>query len=224
MRRLTAVVLVTAGVLLLTPRGAEAQGFWRWFERMSGPSVQGPGFDVMLACYGVRRLPGNSTEPPPAETPRTSFISPQCADVARHRPWLSAGVSVYRLAGDNDLTGAADDRVDVLGTLPFIDYNFPTGLAASLGVGNRHVSTPAGDFNKPVVEVMAKIKVIRLVDALRGGAAARSVGPSFDRDFIELRLGLVFEGSFDEGDFGPGSRALDASAEPAVIIAFNLLQ
>jgi hypothetical protein len=65
MRRLAAVVLVVFGLLAL-PTRAEAQGFWRWLEELSGP---GPfhdinGFEIPLTCFeapsgrqGVELLP-----------------------------------------------------------------------------------------------------------------------------------------------------------------------
>lgn len=65
MRRLAAVVLVVFGLLAL-PTRADAQGFWRWLEELSGP---GPfkdinGFELPVTCFetpngsrGVEWLP-----------------------------------------------------------------------------------------------------------------------------------------------------------------------
>lgn len=213
MRRVTAVSLVVASVMLLTAQPAEAQGFWRWLERLSGPEISGPGFDAVLICRGLDRLD-------PDETTTHWFISPQCVDARRDRFWISVGAEVYALAGDNNQTADPDDRVDAFGILPFVDLNTPMGLSVGAGVGMRRYSAGTGPFKKATIEAMVKWRPF----ATLAGREARQAAPSLLRDFLELRVGLVYQGHFEEGRFGPGTPALESDVSPVLILAFNLLK
>jgi hypothetical protein len=211
MRRLTGIVLVAMGALLVSPQAAAAQGFWRWFERLSGPEISGPGFDAVFLCQGVRR--GGAGE-------SGWFASPYCVDARRDQRWISVGAEVYALAGDNDQTQQDDDRVDVTGIMPFVDFNIPQGFAFGAGVGIRRYSAGAGSFNKPVVEGVVKWRPLTLL--VPGGTGREA--PSLRHDLLELRLALVYQGEFEARQFGRGSPALDADVSPVFIIAFNLVR
>ena len=209
MRRLTALALLAVGVLLLAPQRADAQGFWRWFERLSGPEISGPGFDAVVVCRGQD-----------TRNDQTGwFPSPYCVDANRERLWVSVGAQVYALAGDNNQTSDPDDRVDVYGVLPFIDVNLPVGVSVGGGVGLRRYSAGAGSFNKPVVEGVVKWRPLRTL-ARDGSREA----PSIRHDFLELRLALVYQNSFEAGQFGRGSPALDGDVSPVFFVAFNLVK
>ncbi len=211
MRRPMTLALVVAGVLLMAPRPAAAQGFWRYFERLSGPEVSGPGFDVVLFCHGVEQGRQESS----------AFVSPLCSRARRDRIWISAGAQSYLLAGDNNMTQDPDDRVDVIGVVPFVDVNFPAGFAVGAGFGVRHYSGGSESFNKPVFEAALKLRPGALIARARGVSRDR---PSFALDFFEIRPGLVYQGAFEPGQFGRDSEGLESDWSFVLFVAFNPLQ
>jgi len=210
MRKVAAVSLMAFGLLLLPARPAEAQGFWRWLEELSGPKLNGPGFEVLFVCH--------------SETPVDSkhvFISPQCVQADRSKRWISIGAQVYALAGDNNLTADPDDRVDAFGILPVVDLNFPQGFAVGGGLGVRRYASAGGTFSKPDVEAWVKWRpLVTLLDPDVGSRTTASAR----YEWLELRLAFVFHGGFDAGRFGPGTRALSAEVRPVVFIGVNLLR
>ena len=220
MRRLVAVTLVVVGLLLL-PADAHAQGFWRWLEYLSGPEISGPGFDIVFACRGQKRLPVSTLAQPQYDDTQDWFFSPYCVDAKRDTFWISIGSAVYMLAGDNNQTNEPDDRVDLSAVMPFVDFNWSFGLAASAGVGIRHYEAGASSFNKAVTEFVGKARPLRIVAALRGTTAQ---GPSLAQDLIEVRFGAVYQSAFEAGQFGPGTPALDGDFSKVFVLAFNLVR
>jgi len=211
MRKLATLALVAAGVLLLTPQSADAQGFWRYFERLSGPPVNGPGFELAFLCHGLNRGDGA----------HEIFPSLQCVDVSRDRPWVSLGLQTYRLGGENDLTRRENDRVDVVGVAPFVDFNFPFGVAVGGGVGVRRISAGRDSSMEPVGEIALKFRPFRFLAWSRTADRGSLAPPSLSRDFFEVRGIAVFEGGFEAGDFGFGSRPVDGGVNFGLVLAFN---
>jgi hypothetical protein len=211
------VAVVVFGLLLMPARPAEAQGFWRWLEELSGPEIHGLGFELSGLCWGTTVDSGD----PGTREPRSWSANPYCLDKRRDEKWLSIGVQFYALVGDNSLTDDPHDRVDALGFLPTVDSMFSRGIGVGGGVGLRRYSTPAGSFHKPDLEAWLKVRPIALINQTRRTATATQ---SLRDDWLEFRLGLVFHGSFDEGLFGPGTRALDSETSFVLITAINLVR
>jgi hypothetical protein len=198
------------GLLLLPARHAEAQGFWRWLEELSGPELSGPGFEVVFVCHSETQVDNKNV-----------FISPQCAAADRSKRWISIGAQVYALAGDNNLTADPDDRVDVFGVLPVVDVNFPQGFAVGGGLGVRRYAAAGGKFSKPDVEAWVRWRpLVTLLDKEVG--TRTTVSTRYEA--LEIRLAFVFHGGFDADRFGPGTRALDAEVSPVLFIGVNLLR
>ncbi len=209
MRRLTAVALVALSMLLMTARPADAQGFWRWFERLSGPEISGPGFDAVFFCRGVRGSADASTG---------WFVSPYCSDARRDHNWISVGTQIYALAGDNNQTQTPNDRVDVIGVLPFVDFNTTFGVSVGGGLGFRRYSAGTEPFHKADIEGVVKWRPFAM---MRGGDRDRA---SISHEFIEVRLAFVYQSEFESGQFGRGTPALDGDVSPVLFVAFNLVQ
>jgi hypothetical protein len=131
--------------LLALPARADAQGFWRWLEELSGP---GPfkdinGLELPLACYGTRDLPKAEGWFPPwvcLASPETHPTFTLSFDLASgtgrnnlaYDPAVFAGEPAdvnARLYGFGLTYHAADRAVDVgvlvgrirLGSLPVVD-------------------------------------------------------------------------------------------------------
>jgi hypothetical protein len=201
---------MAVSLLLLPARPAEAQGFWRWLEELSGPEISGPGFEVVFVCHSETQVDGENW-----------FVSPQCAAADRSKIWISIGAQVYALAGDNNLTANPDDRVDAFGVLPVVDVNFPQGFAVGGGVGARRYAAAGGKFSKPDVEAWVRWRP--LVTLMDRDAGTRTTASTL-YESLELRLAFVFHGGFDAGRFGPGTSALDAEVSPVLFIGVNLLR
>ena len=213
MRNVAAVILIGVGLLFVPARPAEAQGFWRWLEELSGPGLSGPGFEVVFIC-----------RPEEPQDGKTWFLSPQCAGADRTKKWISLGVQFYALAGDNNLTVDPDDRVDAMGFLPVVDFNFPQGVAVGGGVGVRRYAAAGGRFNEPDVEAWIKWRPL-VIFLDRNSKTERDLTKPVTRlEWLEIRLAFVVHGGFDAGRFGPGTPALDAEVSPLLFIGVNLLR
>jgi len=210
MRRMAVSVLFL--VLLAVPAApAEAQGFWRWLEELSGPEIGGPGFDVLVFCQGVDRR-----KPEPSDG---WFVSPGCADARRDRRWVSLGAQVYALTGKNNLTPDPNDRVDAWALLATADVSFPRGFAVGGSLGTRRYASAGGSFSRLHGEAVVKWRPFVTLDP-EGPRAA----PSWAREFFEVRAVFVFHAGFEAGRFGPGTPALDAEVRPVLVLAFNLIR
>jgi hypothetical protein len=206
-------MVVALGVLLLLPDPALAQGFWRYFERLSGPPVSGPGFEFSFLCGGARQ---------PAAPDDPVYFSLQCVQANRDAQWFNIGLQTYRLGGENDLTPDPHDRVDVIGFAPFVDLNFAFGAAIGGGVGVRRISAAAGSFTNPVGEVAVKVRPFRLLAWYRTGDARTALqAPRLRYDFFEVRGIAVFESEFEAGEFGRDARAVEGGVNLGLVLAFN---
>lgn len=208
MRRFTTAVLFLI-VLSVPAAPAQAQGFWRWLEELSGPKIGGPGFDVLVFCYGVKRL----------ERSDGWFVSPNCVDASRNRRWISLGTQVYFLNGKNNLTTDPDDEVNAWAVLGTADISFPNGLAIGGSLGTRRYSSVGGSFSRLHGEMVLKWRPFVTFDS-----RARTAEGSWVRELLEIRGVLVFHAGFDAGRFGPGTRALSREARPVLVLAFNLVK
>lgn len=190
MRRYCALSLLTAAALSLSAAPADAQTFWRWFEKLSGPTIGGMGAEIEFLC-------------PPGQPDGAPVFSLDCQNVSQTAErWFSLGAQMYVLTGDNSMTAEPNDRIDVLGVMPFVTYHWIPGLTISAGPAIRRYSTPAGHITKVPVEVWAGARPGRLLR--KSGIPDRNLKD----DLLEVRAGIVRHGGFDAGDFGPGTEAL----------------
>lgn len=217
MRRFSLVAIIVVSVLFVPARPAEAQGFWRWLEELSGPRLDGLGFEITGVCWGT---PVPEARQAAGETAVWS-ASPYCLDKRRDRKWLGIGMQFYVLVGDNSMTDDPNDRVDALGFLPTVDFMFSRGVGVGGGVGFRRYATPADTFIKPDVELWVKVRPVAMANDFRDVATQRQ---SLRDDWLELRFGMVFHPSYAEGLFGTGSRALDAGPSFVFMAGINLIR
>lgn len=200
MRRASALSLMIGLLVIASASPAEAQGFWRWFEKLSGPKIGGLGVEVTFLC--PRPADPAAGEPSRFRKPTVEL---SCKSVDRSlRHWFSAGAQMYILTGDNSVTDDPNDRVDVTGIVPFATWHMVRGLSLSAGPAIRRYSTPAGQFTEVPIEIWLGIRPVRTSHGLRAASTFNG-----REDFLELRFGLVLHPGFDEGDFGPGTPAID---------------
>jgi hypothetical protein len=189
-------------LIVLVPRVAEAQGWWRWIEQLSGPGpLMGPEFEVGLYCI---------KEPDPKSIGSQGLF---CDADPNNAVKAAIRLDVAWMWGKNNLTYPAGtdvpDNVHAFSWLAAVDVAPKPWLEFGAGFGAvRFSNTPGTSFSKPAIE---PVRVIWKPFAMKSGLTRQE---QVRRGAFQIRYrGIVLPSGFTAEDFGAVPGTFDAGAE-----------